>query len=235
MNHQANHSNDQAGDGLAHKDWMRQALELAQKAADLDETPIGALIVKDGQVIGKGYNLREKEQDVTMHAEIIALRDASRQTGSWRLEGCTLYVTLEPCIMCAGALIQARLDQLVFGAYDPKAGAAGSITDIFSIRQNHQVQVTGGVESALCSQMIRRFFIDLRKKKKAAGSRSVRRQQAIRETEAKQPGEKPIAKGKQPIALPVKCLSSPICRKPACDSQKKGGAGDLQQNSGDKR
>lgn len=166
-----------------HAAWMKTALELARQAAELDETPVGALIVKDGQIIGRGFNLREKEQDVTMHAELIAIREASRRLGSWRLEDCTLYVTIEPCIMCAGAIVQARIAHVVFGAPDPKTGAAGSITDVFSLKQNHQVQVTSGIEADACAQIIQRFFAELRRRDKIAGSRSLRRKQAVSENE----------------------------------------------------
>ena len=226
MKHQSAHTDHQADEQALHEERMRQALVLARQAADLDETPIGALIVKDGRIVGKGFNLREKEQDGTMHAEMIAIRDASRQTGSWRLEGCTLYVTLEPCIMCAGAIVQARLDRVVFGAYDPKAGAAGSITNIFAIRQNHQVQVTGGVESLLCGQIIRHFFADLRKKKKAAGSRAVRRQQAIRKTAAKQPDKQRA--DTEPTTEPSEPSPASACDQPAC-----GNPADSRQNCPD--
>lgn len=173
-----------------HSSWMKQALALAQEAVKLDETPVGALIVKDGRIIGRGFNLREQEQDVTMHAEMIAIREASRELGTWRLENCTLYVTMEPCVMCAGAIVQARIEQIVFGAVDLKAGAAGSIVDIFALRQNHQVAVTGGIEAEACSRVIKDYFQDLRKRDKQAGSRSERRRRAISENEKSDLGSK---------------------------------------------
>lgn len=160
------------------RQWMSAALELARQAASEDETPVGALIVYKGQVIGRGYNQREHHQDVTLHAEMTAIRQACAELGSWRLDDCDLYVTLEPCVMCAGAIIQARVRRLVFAAADPKAGAAGSITDIFSLPHNHRVDVSQGVMATESSELIRGFFRRLRKKNRAAGSRAVRREQA---------------------------------------------------------
>lgn len=138
---------------------MRQALSLAQTASDLDEVPVGALIVKDGQLIAEGYNLREKKLSVLSHAELEAIHIANQQLSSWRLNGCTLYVTLEPCLMCAGAIYQSRIDRVVFGAPDPKAGATGSLFDIQNdLRLNHQFQVSGGVLEPECGQILRDFF-----------------------------------------------------------------------------
>lgn len=162
-----------------HEYWMRAALRQAEKARLLDETPVGAVIVCGGRIVGRGCNQRESRQDVTLHAEMTALRQACRRLGSWRLENCTLYVTLEPCIMCAGAIVQARIGEVVFGARDPKAGACGSLTDIFSLPQNHQVQTTGGVLAAECTELLKSFFKERRQLDKAAGSRAVRRSLAI--------------------------------------------------------
>ena len=160
---------------------MKAALRQAERAGRDGEPPVGAVIVRDGRIVGRGYNQREKRQDVTRHAELSAIRQASRRLGSWRLEGCTLYVTLEPCVMCAGAIVQARISQVVFGAADPKAGACGSVTDIFSLHLNHQVEVQGGVLAENCSNILKAFFQERRRLDKAAGSRSDRRAAAIRE------------------------------------------------------
>lgn len=160
------------------RQWMEAALQLAQQAAAENETPIGAVIVHNGRVISQGYNQRENHQDVTLHAEMTAIREACAVLNSWRLDDCDLYVTLEPCVMCAGAIIQARLRRLVFAAADPKAGAAGSMTDVFSLPHNHQVQVTQGIMASESSTLIRAFFRRLRQENRAAGSRAVRREQA---------------------------------------------------------
>jgi tRNA(adenine34) deaminase len=138
---------------------MREAIVEAELAAAHDDVPIGAVIVHDGEVIARGHNRREADTDPTAHAEILALRGAARQLGSWRLEGCTLYVTLEPCTMCAGALVLARLDRLVFGADDPKAGAVGALYDVpRDPRLNHQVEVVRGIDAERCGDLLRSFF-----------------------------------------------------------------------------
>ena len=187
------HKNKQS---LTHEFWMRQALTLASQAADQDETPIGALIIKQGKIIGRGFNRRETDQDVTMHAEMIAIREASTYLGSWRLDDCVLYVTLEPCIMCAGAIIQSRLPELVYGASDPKAGAAGSVTNVFSLQLNHQVEVMSGVLADPCGEILRDFFRKLRQRNKRMGSRARRRQQAISDR-AEKSAEKPAIESQQ--------------------------------------
>lgn len=169
-----------------HEKWMYQALELARQAAAIDETPVGALVVRNGEIIGRGYNLRETKQDVTLHAELIAIRQACILLNSWRLDGCLLYVTLEPCIMCAGAIVQARLAQVIYGASDPKAGAAGSIADIFQIQQNHTVKVISGVLASESSSVMKQFFQDLRRRDKAAGSRGQRRERASGQSRSEQ-------------------------------------------------
>ena len=120
-----------------HKAPMQAAIRMAQKAAKKDEVPIGAVIIKNGRIVSKGYNTRETRKDPLGHAEIMAIRKAARKMGGWRLSGCTLYVTLEPCPMCAGAIINARIDTVVFGAYDPKAGAFGSLYDLSEGKLNH--------------------------------------------------------------------------------------------------
>ena len=165
----------------SHDYWMRAALRQAAKARLMDETPIGAVVVYDGRIVGRGCNQRESRQDVTLHAEMVALRQACRRLGSWRLENCSLYVTLEPCIMCAGAIVQARIAEVIFGAWDPKAGACGSLTDIFSLPQNHQVQTTSGILADECGALLKQFFKERRQLDKATGSRAVRRFLAIGE------------------------------------------------------
>jgi len=148
--------------------FMQLALDEAAKARDLDEVPIGALIVHEGEVIGRGYNLRETSQDPTTHAEMIAIRQAASALGSWRLLDCTLYVTLEPCCMCMGAIILARIPRLVYASRDPRVGAVGSIYDFSKDeRFNHRVEVTEGVMQAECSELLSGFFRELRAKKKA--------------------------------------------------------------------
>lgn len=143
--------------------FMRAALAEAAEAAILGDVPIGAVIVHDGRIIARGQNRREADRDPTAHAELLALRQAARHLGGWRLSGCSVYVTLEPCPMCAGALLQARVDRLVYGAADPKAGAAGGVVDLFhGVRFNHTVPVTAGVCEAECRELLQKFFSALR-------------------------------------------------------------------------
>jgi len=143
--------------------YMRLALETARRALAQGEVPIGAVLVRDGQVVVQAHNFRETWQDPTAHAEIIAIREAATQLGTWRLTGTTLYVTLEPCAMCIGAIIQARITRLVFGAMDPKAGACGSIFDLpAEARLNHRVQVIGGVLEQDSQELMQSFFRNLR-------------------------------------------------------------------------
>jgi len=138
---------------------MREALAEARAAESHDDVPIGAVLVKDGVVIARARNRREADADPTAHAEILALRDAARAGGLWRLDGCTLYVTLEPCFMCAGACVNARLDRVVFAAPDPKAGAAGSLANVLAdTRLNHNPRVTGGVLADESSALLKAFF-----------------------------------------------------------------------------
>ena len=142
---------------------MRLALEEARAAASTGDVPVGAVVARGDEVVGRAGNAREREQDPTAHAEILALRQAARALGSWHLEGCTLYVTLEPCAMCAGALVLARIDRLVLGAPDPKAGFAGSLGDIVRDgRLNHEVEVTVGVLAEECGEVLRAFFASRR-------------------------------------------------------------------------
>ena len=142
---------------------MRVALEEARAAGAEGDVPVGAVVARGDEVVARAGNAREREQDPTAHAEILALRQAARAVGSWHLEGCTLYVTLEPCAMCAGALVLARIDRLVFGAPDPKAGFAGSLGDIVRDgRLNHEVEVTVGVLAEECGEVLRAFFAERR-------------------------------------------------------------------------
>lgn len=145
--------------------FMKQALLQAKKAKELGEVPIGCVIVQDGKVIGRGYNRRNTDKSTLSHAEITAIRKASKKLNDWRLEECTLYVTLEPCQMCAGAIVQARVKEVVIGAMNPKAGCAGSILNLFTMKQfNHQVQTTYGVCEEECSRILKQFFAGLRKR-----------------------------------------------------------------------
>lgn len=140
-------------------DWMRQALELAQQAAELHEVPVGALVVLGGQVIGSGFNQPIGAHDPCAHAEIIALREAALRVGNYRLPGAELYVTLEPCMMCAGAMIHARIERLIFAAFEPKAGAIVSRLNSFELAHvNHRPTVTAGVLAAECSEQLSGFF-----------------------------------------------------------------------------
>ncbi|WP_285769529.1 tRNA adenosine(34) deaminase TadA [Peribacillus sp. SI8-4] len=148
--------------------YMNLALAEAKKAQRLNEVPIGALIVMDDQVVSTGHNLRETDQNATAHAELLAINEACRATGSWRLEDATLYVTLEPCPMCAGAILQSRIKRVVFGAHDPKAGCAGTFMDLLQDeRFNHQCQVTSGILGEECGGILTAFFKELRNRKKA--------------------------------------------------------------------
>lgn len=150
------------------RQFMCEALSEAGQAGRIDEVPIGAVVVHNGEVVGRGYNLRETSNDPTTHAEMVAIRQAAETLDSWRLLDCTLYVTLEPCVMCMGAIILARIPRLVFASRDPKAGAVGSIYSFASDRRfNHKVAVTEGVLGEECSKMLTGFFKTLREKKKA--------------------------------------------------------------------
>jgi len=147
--------------------WMGLALREAEKAAARGEVPIGALVVRDGKVLGRGHNLREAKRDPVAHAEIIAIRKAAKKEESWRLTGATVYVTLEPCIMCMGAMLLARVERVVFGCNDPKGGAAGTLYDLSDDpRLNHRMEVTSGVREAECSAVLSEFFSYLRREKK---------------------------------------------------------------------
>ena len=144
-------------------EWMARALELARRAAAAGEVPVGAVIVRDGEVVGEGYNLTVTEADPTTHAEVVAIRRAAATVGDWRLLDCTLYVTLEPCAMCAGAIVLARIPRVVFGASDPKAGMAGSLGNLLQDRRlNHRCEVTSGVLAEESGELLRAFFRERR-------------------------------------------------------------------------
>jgi tRNA(adenine34) deaminase len=145
--------------------FMREAISLAQAAACLGEVPVGAVVVRDGEIVGRGFNTPIGESDPTAHAEIAALRDAARNLGNYRLPGCTLYVTLEPCAMCAGAIMHARIARVVYGARDPKTGVHGSVVDLFGVeRLNHHAVVEGGILADECSRILSSFFAERRRK-----------------------------------------------------------------------
>jgi len=147
--------------------YMSKALELAEIAASNGEVPVGAVVVKnsDGAIVGHGYNRREADRCALSHAEMLAVSSACKAMGGWRLSGCTLYVTLEPCPMCSGAIINSRIDRVVFGAYDPKAGSAGSVTNLFEFEYNHHPAIQGGVMKEDCEKILKDFFRDLRREK----------------------------------------------------------------------
>jgi len=146
--------------------YMREAIALAEKAAELGEAPVGCVIVLDGEIIGRGYNLRESSGNPLTHAEIIAINEACRYVESFRLVGCELYVTLEPCPMCAGACINSRVERVIFGAYDPKAGSCGSVVNLFDLPYNHKPALCGGVLEEECASLLSRFFLSLRERNK---------------------------------------------------------------------
>ena len=145
--------------------FMKEALKEAKSAYEAGEVPIGCVIVSGGRIIGRGHNRREELQDATEHAEMIAIREANRTLGSFRLENCALFVTLEPCPMCAGAIINSRIKRVVFGAYDPKAGSCGSINNLFSFPYNHSPEVEGGFMQDECALLLKQFFVELRRTK----------------------------------------------------------------------
>lgn len=146
--------------------WMKEAIKQAKKAAQKDEVPIGCVIVKDDQIIARAYNKREMKQCSTAHAEILAIEKACKKLGNWRLEDCDLYVTLEPCPMCSGAIIQSRIRNVIFGAYDPKGGCMGSNMNINDVRGfNHYPDIEGGILQDECSRLLKEFFKAKRKKK----------------------------------------------------------------------
>ncbi len=147
--------------------FMKAALREAKKAEKIEEVPIGCVIVHNGKIIARGYNRRNIDKNTLAHAELSAIKKASKKLGDWRLEGCTMYVTLEPCQMCAGAIVQSRMDKVVIGAMNPKAGCAGSVLNLLQVPAfNHQVALETGILEAECSSMLTDFFKALREKKK---------------------------------------------------------------------
>jgi tRNA(adenine34) deaminase len=145
------------------RQFMQEAIEQAKLAANAGEVPVGAVLVRDGQIVSRGFNQPIGNSDPSAHAEMIAMRAAAETAGNYRLPGTTLYVTLEPCTMCAGAMLHARIERVVFGAQDPKTGAAGSVLNVFSEKQiNHQTQVEGGILGEECGQLLRKFFKERR-------------------------------------------------------------------------
>lgn len=163
---------------MDHEGYMRQALDLAREAAECGEVPVGCVIVQGDRVVGRGRNRREEKQHTQSHAEMEAIRQANEALGSWRLDECTLYVTLEPCPMCAGAIVQARIPRVVIGCMNPKAGCAGSVLDMLHEDGfNHQAEVETGVLGEECSQMMKDFFKELReegKRKKAEKTEEIK-------------------------------------------------------------
>ncbi len=151
--------------------YMRAAIREAKKAYALEEVPIGCVIVYEDKIIARGYNRRNTDKNTIAHAEMTAIKKASKKLGDWRLEGCTMYVTLEPCQMCAGAIVQARLDEVVIASMNPKAGCAGSVLNLLEVPAfNHQVKITKGILEEECSAMLSTFFRELREKKKKSRS-----------------------------------------------------------------
>ncbi len=151
--------------------YMKTAIREAKKAYKLNEVPIGCVIVQNDKIIARGYNRRNTDKNTLAHAELAAIKKASKKTGDWRLEDCTMYVTLEPCQMCAGAIVQSRLGKVVIGSMNPKAGCAGSVLNLLQMKQfNHQVEIEAGVLNEECSAMLSEFFQELREKKKTAKS-----------------------------------------------------------------
>ena len=148
--------------------WMKLAIELAKEAEKIDEVPIGCVIVKDDEIIGQGFNRRESLQQSYAHAEMIAIQQACQTLGSWRLEQCELYVTLEPCPMCAGAIIQSRIGHVIYGASDPQGGCVGSCTNLFEVKEfNHHPQYIAGICKEECASLLREYFKKKRRQKKA--------------------------------------------------------------------
>ena len=151
----------------ADEKFMKAAIAQARKAYAIDEVPIGCVIVQNDKIIARGYNRRNIDKNTLAHAELSAIRKASKKTGDWRLEDCTMYVTLEPCQMCAGAIVQSRMKRVVIGSMNAKAGCAGSVLNLLQMQQfNHQVEITRGVREEECSQMLSQFFRELRERKK---------------------------------------------------------------------
>ena len=151
---------------MTDEDYMREALSLAKKAFELGEVPVGAVAVWEGKIVGRGMNLRETDKNALRHAEIAAIDEACKNLGGWRLWKCDLYVTLDPCPMCAGAIINSRVKRVIYGAKDPKAGSCGSLTNLFEMPYNHKPEVVSGILEEECSALLKSFFEKLREKRK---------------------------------------------------------------------
>lgn len=151
---------------MTDEDYMREALSLAKEAFSMGEVPVGAVAVWDGKIVGRGMNRRETDKNALRHAEIAAIDEACKNLGGWRLWKCDLYVTLEPCPMCAGAIINSRIRRVIFGASDAKAGSCGSVTDMFSLPYNHKPEVVSGILEGECSELLTEFFTGLREKRR---------------------------------------------------------------------
>ncbi len=151
---------------MAHRDFMLRRIELAQKAYDMGEVPVGAVVVKNNKIIGEGYNFRESRQSALGHREIMAIDNACKTLGNWRLEGCTLYVTMEPCVMCTGAIINSRIERVVYSLIDFKAGGMGGLIDLNQIGLNHTVDTIMGVCETESGRLVDKFFKELREKRK---------------------------------------------------------------------
>jgi Cytosine/adenosine deaminases len=155
---------------LNHEKYMKEAIKQAKRAYVLDEVPIGCVIVYEDKIIARGYNRRNTDKNTLAHAEITAIKKATRKLGDWRLEGCTMYITLEPCQMCAGAIVQSRMDRIVLGSMNVKAGCAGSVLNLLDMKEfNHQVEIIHGVKTEECSELLSLFFKELRVKKRKKG------------------------------------------------------------------
>lgn len=152
-----------------HEKYMKEAIRQAKKARAIDEVPIGCVIVHEGKIVARGYNRRNTDKNTLSHAELTAIKRASKKLGDWRLENCTMYITLEPCQMCAGAIVQARVSEVIIGSMNPKAGCAGSVLNLLEMQEfNHQVSVERGILKEECSKLLSDFFRELREKKKIA-------------------------------------------------------------------
>ena len=148
--------------------YMNEAIALAKEAGASGDIPVGAVVVKDGSIVGRGFNRRERDKSAVSHAEILAIEEACRALGDWHLDSCELYVTLEPCPMCAGAILNSRIAKVIFGAYDPKAGSLKSVTELFSLPYNHRPEIWGGVMEEECRALLEDFFRALREDESAA-------------------------------------------------------------------
>ena len=183
--------------------FMKEALKEAKKAASANEVPIGCVIVRDGKVIAKNHNRRNKDKSVLSHAEILCIGEACKKVRDWRLEDCTMYVTLEPCQMCAGAIVQARIPRVVIGSMNPKAGCAGSVINLLQMAQfNHQTEIVTGIMEDECSSMLSEFFAELREEKKQYRRDTMEEMSQIVDVEDKVPKPAPVEQEPQPETSP---------------------------------